>query len=61
VRKVEVVSLERLREMSAEHGKTVIAMGGGREKIAAIDAVLKGRLCNVLITDEEVARALLDK
>lgn len=53
------VSLDRLKEMSAEHGKTVIAMGGGRQKLAAINAVLKGRLCNVLITDQEVADDLL--
>lgn len=61
VRRVGAVSLERLREMSAEHGKIVIAMGGGREKVAAISAVLKGKLCNVLITDQDVAEALLEE
>ncbi|MGB8507206.1 MAG: sugar-binding domain-containing protein [Pyrinomonadaceae bacterium] len=59
VKKAGTVSLKRLREMSVEHGKTVIAIGGGKEKLAAIGAVLKGKLCNVLITDQDVAEALL--
>jgi deoxyribonucleoside regulator len=61
MKRVGAISLDRLREMSAEPGKTVIAMGGGREKVAAIKAVLKGKLCNVLITDQDVADALLSK
>jgi len=36
-----------------------IALAGGRRKIQAILGMLRGRHCNVLITDEETARALL--
>lgn len=60
VKRVGAVSLDRIREISAEYGKTIIAMGGGLEKVAAIKAVLKGKLCNVLVTDQEVAEAILN-
>jgi deoxyribonucleoside regulator len=36
-----------------------IALAGGRRKIQAILGMLCGRYCNVLITDQETARALL--
>jgi deoxyribonucleoside regulator len=36
-----------------------IALAGGRRKVQAILGMLRGRHCNVLITDEETARALL--
>lgn len=57
-KRVIAVSAERLREMTRQHGKLVIAVAGGRHKLGAIRGALAGRLCNVLITDEEVAHAL---
>jgi DNA-binding transcriptional regulator LsrR (DeoR family) len=45
--------------MIRHHGKLVIAVAGGRQKIPAIRGALAGKLCNVLITDEEVALALV--
>ncbi len=41
------------------HKALSIALAGGRHKIQAILGMLRGRHCNVLITDEETARALL--
>lgn len=37
-----------------------VALAGGREKVAAIRAALVGRYLNVLITDFDTARALMD-
>lgn len=59
--RVITVSLKRLRELSRRHGKLVIGVGGGREKLEAIRAVLSGHVCNVLITDQQTARALLEQ
>ncbi len=53
------VPLERLQQMSSEQNKTVIAIGGGAPKVVGIRAVLRGGMCNVLITDSETAEALL--
>lgn len=53
------VSVERLQELSQEHGKLVIGIGGGAEKVPAIRAVLAGRVCNVLVTDSDTAKILL--
>ncbi|MCM3790212.1 sugar-binding transcriptional regulator [Domibacillus indicus] len=39
----------------------VIGVASGKEKIKAIKAALKGRLIEVLITDEETAQALLEE
>jgi DNA-binding transcriptional regulator LsrR (DeoR family) len=36
-----------------------ICVGGGREKVIAIRAMLKGGFANVLVTDEETAQSLL--
>ena len=58
-KRVIAASAERLREMTRQHGKLVIAVAGGRHKIEAIRGALAGKLCNVLIVDEEVAQALL--
>ncbi len=58
IKRVIAVSAERLREMTRQHGKLVIAVAGGRQKVEAIRGALAGNLCNVLITDEEVAQAL---
>jgi DNA-binding transcriptional regulator LsrR (DeoR family) len=36
-------------------------VSGGKEKVSGIRAALKGNLVNVLITDEETAKTLLDE
>ena len=38
-----------------------VALAGGRHKLDAIWGALQGRYCNVLITDEDTARALLKR
>jgi deoxyribonucleoside regulator len=58
-KRVIAVPAERLREMTRQHGKLVIAVAGGGYKLEAIRGALLGKLCNVLITDEEVAQALV--
>jgi deoxyribonucleoside regulator len=58
-KRVIAVAAERLREMTRQHGKLVIAVAGGGYKFEAIHGALAGQLCNVLITDEEVAQALV--
>jgi DNA-binding transcriptional regulator LsrR (DeoR family) len=58
-KRVVAVAAEHLREMTRHHGKLVIGIAGGRYKIEAIRGALLGHLCNVLITDEEVAQALV--
>jgi deoxyribonucleoside regulator len=37
-----------------------VGVAGGRAKVGAIRAALKGKWCNVLITDEETARAVVE-
>ncbi|RPJ31099.1 MAG: MarR family transcriptional regulator, partial [Planctomycetaceae bacterium] len=58
-KRVIAVAAERLREMTRQHGKLVIAVAGGHYKIEAIRGALLGKVCNVLITDEAVAQALM--
>ncbi len=50
------VDLYQLRKI-----KRVIGVTGGLEKTESIRAALKGRLINVLITDESTGKALLEK
>jgi deoxyribonucleoside regulator len=52
------LGVEQARVM-VRAGKTVV-IAAGSYKLAAIKAALKGRLFNVLITDEMAAKALLD-
>ncbi|MGH7267229.1 MAG: sugar-binding transcriptional regulator [Candidatus Rokuibacteriota bacterium] len=58
-RRVLAVPPSRLRELSAEYGKLVIAVAGGADKREAILGAMRGRFANVLVTDEETAAALL--
>jgi DNA-binding transcriptional regulator LsrR (DeoR family) len=58
-KRVIAVAAEHLRDMTRQHGKLVIGVAGGRSKLEAIRGALLGRLCNVLVTDEEVAHALV--
>ena len=49
----------RLRELSGQYGKLVIAVAGGPDKREAILGAMRGRFANVLVTDEDTAEALL--
>lgn len=53
------VSGERLQDLSRREDRYVIAVAGGRSKIDAVRGALRGRFMNVLITDEDVAQAIL--
>ncbi len=44
-----------------EKSKNVVAAAGGMHKIKAIHAALKGRYIDVLITDEDTGKALLER
>lgn len=50
------LTLEQLKKI-----KTVIAVAGGESKVAPIAGALQGRYCNVLVTDEDTARAVLEE
>lgn len=54
------VSSDRLRELSRQYGRYVIAVAGGRQKSEAIRGALLGGFVNVLVTDEETALALVE-
>jgi DNA-binding transcriptional regulator LsrR (DeoR family) len=58
-RRMLSVTADRLQALSRAGANHVIAVAGGREKIAAIRGALNGRLLNVLITDEDTALALV--
>ena len=58
-KRVIAVAAEHLCAMTRQHGKLVIAVAGGPYKIEAIRGTLLGKLCNVLITDDEVAQLLM--
>jgi DNA-binding transcriptional regulator LsrR (DeoR family) len=59
MRRVLSVSGERLQELSRSPRRHVIAVAGGRDKERAIRGALQGRFVNVLVTDEDVAGALV--
>jgi DNA-binding transcriptional regulator LsrR (DeoR family) len=58
-RRVLAVPPSRLCELSAQYGKLVVAVAGGRDKREAILGAMRGRFANVLVTDEDTAEALL--
>jgi deoxyribonucleoside regulator len=58
-RRVLAVPPSRLCELSAQYGKLVVAVAGGRDKREAIRGAMRGRFANVLVTDEDTAEALL--
>ena len=49
----------RLQALSRRADRHVIAVAGGRSKVDAVRGAVSGRLMNVLVTDEDVAGALL--
>jgi len=57
--RVLAVPPSRLRELSSQYRKLVIAVAGGPDKHAAILGAMRGRFANVLVTDENTAEALL--
>jgi DNA-binding transcriptional regulator LsrR (DeoR family) len=59
MRRVLSVSGDRLQDLSRREDRYVIAVAGGRSKVEAVRGALKGRFMNVLVTDEDVAQAVL--
>ncbi len=59
MRRMLAVDGDRLRELSRQDDRTVIAVAGGKAKATAVRGALLGRFCNVLVTDEDVAAAVL--
>ena len=56
-----VLSVEsgRLQALSRREDRYVIAVEGGRGKVDAVRAAVRGRFMNVLVNDEDVAAALV--
>ncbi|MBI2216513.1 MAG: MarR family transcriptional regulator [Candidatus Rokubacteria bacterium] len=52
---------EHLRALSRRHDRYVIAVAGGKSKLDAVRGALRGRFMNVLVTDEDVAAALVGR
>ncbi|HXG14681.1 MAG TPA: sugar-binding domain-containing protein [Calidithermus sp.] len=61
MRRVLAVGGERLQELSRRPDRTVIAVAGGPAKVEAVRGALRGRFFNVLVTDEDVAAAVLGR
>ena len=61
MRRMLAVDGDRLRELSRQDDHTVIAVAGGKAKIDAVRGALRGRFCNTLVTDEDVAAAILKR
>lgn len=59
LKRIPAMTVERMRELSQQHGKLIIGIGGGPDKIKSIHALLSGRICNVLITDLETVYSLI--
>jgi DNA-binding transcriptional regulator LsrR (DeoR family) len=59
MRRVLSVTGERLQQLSQAPDRHVVAVAGGRAKVDAVRGALLGRFVNVLVTDEDVAAALL--
>jgi DNA-binding transcriptional regulator LsrR (DeoR family) len=59
MRRILSVGADRLQALSRRRDRHVIAIAGGSRKIGAIRGALHGRFMNVLITDEDVASALV--
>jgi DNA-binding transcriptional regulator LsrR (DeoR family) len=57
--RVLAVPPSRLRELSSQYGKLVVAIAGGPDKREAIRGAMRGRFANVLVTDEDTAAALV--
>jgi deoxyribonucleoside regulator len=53
------VTLKQLGKLAKRKDKTVMLTAGGEHKLQAIKALLRKRMCNVLITDDKTAINLL--
>jgi DNA-binding transcriptional regulator LsrR (DeoR family) len=58
-RRVVSVDSRRLQSLSRRDDRYVIAVAGGRGKAEAVRGAANGKFMNVLVTDEDVALALL--
>jgi DNA-binding transcriptional regulator LsrR (DeoR family) len=61
MRRVLSVTGDRLQDLSRRDDRSVIAVAGGRGKTEAVRGALRGRFMNVLVTDEDVAQAVLKR
>jgi DNA-binding transcriptional regulator LsrR (DeoR family) len=59
MRRVLSVEGTRLQALSRRPDRHVVAIAGGRPKLDAVRGALAGRFMNVLVTDEDLAGALL--
>jgi len=53
------VEVGRLQTLSRRPDRHVVAIAGGRAKLDAVRGALAGRFMNVLVTDEDLAAALV--
>ncbi len=53
------IDLAMLKNLSGKRNRSVVLIGGGRAKLAAIKAALTGHIFNRMVTDSETAEALL--
>jgi DNA-binding transcriptional regulator LsrR (DeoR family) len=53
-----LITLERLQELSLMEDTHVVVIAGGKSKARFVRLALENRLCNVLITDSEIAHQL---
>ena len=60
MRRVLSVDGARLQALSRRADRHVIAVAGGKAKLDAVRGALRGKFMNVLVTDHDVATALLD-
>ena len=59
VQRVLAVDCPHLQSLSRREDRWVIAVAGGAGKLEAVRGALRGRFMNVLVTDQDVAAALL--
>lgn len=59
MRRLLSVDGPRLQALSRRKDRYVVAVAGGKAKVAAVRGALRGRFMNVLVTDEDCAAALL--
>src|SRR5437773_3860113 len=59
MRRVLSVPGDRLQALSRRDDRYVVAIAGGKAKLEAVRGAVAGRFMNVLVTDEDVAGALL--
>jgi DNA-binding transcriptional regulator LsrR (DeoR family) len=59
MRRVLSVEGDRLQALSRRDDRHVVAIAGGRSKLEAVRGAVAGKFMNVLVTDEDVAAALL--